>query len=320
MLIIGDVATRKYNPDHKVNVVEILYHDREELQYIINKYELKNVRFNAVYTQEFKEGPITYRLYSKNITPILGKILRDSFAGKLQTKVANPFFNFIFDTIKVVQQHKDFDTWEHNMKSYSFFVKNHIEDLVRFNPKFDIQIERYHRLLRKLPINQTNFLLGPYEYSPYIYVSQSELLSIVSNTMVNMSPFYKIVTDELGGISEKAFDKLLYREQITACVECLYIDVLNEYAIPQIQDTRITPSSQAVKRAFKKAIMNRASQRIDDWFGIFMVNNYKDIMGRYHNSYYNCFLNAIKVGEISISSTKDESATGETLKVNYKLN
>ncbi|MBV1929575.1 MAG: hypothetical protein KUG81_08715 [Gammaproteobacteria bacterium] len=302
MLIIGDAATKKYNEKHKVKIMEIIYHDKDELQFIINTHSLKNLTYNSPTFQEFKEGTLVYRLYSKANGLVLNKVLRDSFAGRLQTKVANPFYNFIFDTLKVIQYHEDVSIWENALKSYTFLCKNYIEGLIDHNEEFNVRIGRYHNFLRRF-YSKTLFPDKlPYMYSRHSQISRRELLTIVTETYVNKSPLHMISTEVDGEFNEAKFDALSHPQKITACVECLYVDVLNEYVIPQIQETRISPSERAVKLAFKKCVMARASQRIEPWFGFFMINFYTEIMKKYHISFYTCFKNALYVGEIHVAT------------------
>lgn len=306
MLIFGDVATNKVYPSHIIKIVEILYHDEEELEFICQKFGLEKLLFNGVHHREYYKHGKIYRLTSKKVTAILGKIMNDAFAGKCVVKVANPYINFILDTCKVVNYHGKFEDWIQRVKSYGILSALYIQDLIDLDEKYNDLISKYHNLLDKFVDVHQQLSRRSYVYHPYSAVSKGVLLATVSTKEVNHSPYHNItelfISDEDEYLSEEKFDKLTYQSKLTACVESLYIDTLNEFVVPHYKDKQMLPTDKEVFRAFKKCIMYRATQRKMRWFGIFMVDNYLELIGEYDIGFYRVFQNVLREGEVVITT------------------
>jgi|TARA_R110000822_G_scaffold152112_5_gene291313 hypothetical protein len=306
MLVFGDVATQRVYPEHEVHFVDIIYHDKLELEFIVQKYQLYRMTHNATWTHEYVKGNLTYRLFSQDICKILKKILKDSFSLKYKTVIANPFINFIFDTIKVVNYHGRFDDWVNKVKSYNFLVTTYIEDLVALDQKYDRLIDRYHKMLAPFILEQRLVAMRPYVYSAFNRASRTELLSVVTTTVVNFSPYFIIWDDfpkneETEYLNENKFNNLPYQQKVTACVESLYIDTLNEFVIPQIQETKLQPTDSEIERAFTKCIMYRASQNKMAWLGHFMLYNFFAIVDDFDIGFYHVFQNVLRTGDVVIT-------------------
>jgi len=300
MLIFGDVSTNKVNPDHEIKIVEIIYLDLEELEFIINLYNLKHLTYNSIYHQEYTQGKIKYRLFASATALILRKLLKDSFAYKYKQTIAGPFHNFILDSIKVLNYHAKLDEWFSRVQSYTFLADNYVKDILNYDNKFERILEKYHKMLTKLVDAQPNISRRPYPYHPFTIMSRNELLSIVTTTMVNSSPLHRITDNFTKGendLLEARFDGLPYQQQVTAAIESLYIDVLNEFVLPYISDTKNQPSEEEVERAYLRCIMYRATQTTTGWLGHFMLDNITEVMSDYDVGFYNVFKNVLKSGK-----------------------
>lgn len=300
MLIIGDLATNKYNPSHPVKTIEIVYIDDEELEFIINKYELRELKYVTQNYREYIKGEYLYKLFSKDLDKILAFIIKHNFALKFKPTVANPFINFVFDCTRVVKVHAKLSDWENRIRSYTFLRDRYITDLVLSETEnYDERIERYYNLLKNFAACQAEVQNLPHQYREFDDVSKYELLGVVTTTALSSSPLHKITGTN--SLNEEEFNKLRKNEQITACMECLYIDVLNEFVIPALKTWKRQLSDKEVEHVFDKCIMYRCSQPQDDWFSHFIVNNYKTLLREYHSSFYECFRNSIRSGDFIIT-------------------
>lgn len=312
MIFIGDVATNKYNPNHSVNTIEILYLDEEELNYILTKYNLKNPTVDYPYYKEYKnKNNKLFKLYSLECDKVMTKLSKDVFNKKRGTVIANPFINFVFDCCRVVKVHSRFDEWINRMESYAFLADNYIEELVSLNKKYDNLIDRYFKMLRNFK-DLEKYTNGPYKYSSLpVNISKYELLEIVTTVAINRSALYRIMgsTKEMEEYNKDIFINLSYQEAIDAVMECLYIDVLKEYVIPTISKLKRQPTDEEVERQFHKAMMWRASQVKDDFISGFVINNYYVILGEYDSGFYRAFCNSLKNGDITIPLSQSSEIT-----------
>tara|TARA_R110000822_G_scaffold302649_2_gene426990 strand:+ start:38869 stop:39783 length:915 start_codon:yes stop_codon:yes gene_type:complete len=304
MLIIGDVATRKFNPNHKIRSVEIVYHDFEELEFILIKYDLKIMKHNSLHHQIYMKDGVEFRLYDKKQDKVFIRFMNQNMDRKMRVTYCNPFYNFVLDTTRVVNFHGKFKDWVARVESYNFLSEHYVQDLVNYNEKYNGWISKLHNMLNSFVINQRQVATRPYCYHK-CDIEREELLQVVCTTYLNFSSLYRIWEifdkDNKYKRSERRFYVLSYQEQITACVDSLYIDVITECIIPYIKDTRMQPEDEVVDKAFLKCIMYRASQTTDKWFGQFMIDNYKEIVDCYDISFYNCFRNTLRIGEINIT-------------------
>lgn len=305
MLIIGDVSTKKFNNKHIVRVIEIIYHDSEELELIFTHYNLPRPETLGSTYNEIKLGEFTYKLYSKNLCKIFSKIMKDSFARKGEFVVANPFINFLFDSTKVVNYHAQLKSWTNSISSYTFLANEFVKDIVDMDDKYNYIIDKYHKMLFPYISCQKSIKTSPYRYNPYTTATKDKLLSIVAIHFVNMSPYNIIHEDfpenEQEYLNEKRFDQLTYHRQIIACLESLYIDTLNEFIIPYIQETKNQPDFREVYLFFQRSIMNRLSQGSMLWFNYFILENYNEIIESYDVGFYNCFVNTLREGELIVT-------------------
>tara|TARA_R110000851_G_scaffold315229_2_gene477549 strand:- start:1286 stop:2215 length:930 start_codon:yes stop_codon:yes gene_type:complete len=309
MLIFGDVATRKVYPPHEIRVVEIIYSDQEELEFITRKYELKNLVANNLYFQEFKKEHLVYRLFCVEISIVLRKILKDSFDRRFKVTVANPYINFVFDSVKVVQYHGKIDDWISRVKSFNFLGREYVQDLVDLDEKYNRWIDKYNRMLHNFVDAHQQITRRPYVYNAFKSMTRMDILKIVTTSYVNHSPLF-LITDTISNkegkadtisLNEICFNKLRYQEKITACRESLYIDVINECIIPYIEETKLQPTTKEVERFYIRCIMYRASQNESKWFSHFMINNYYEIVEDYEIGFYECFKNVLREGIVVIS-------------------
>ncbi len=302
MLIFGDTVTRKVNPSHEIKSIEIIYHDLEEFAYILNLYDLKEYTYNSVSYTEYKKKGIIYKLYNINIALILKKIVKDNFGFKYKQAIASPFTSFIFDSIKVVNYHAKFDDWLHRAESYICLGDTFIKDLISFDDKYEGYIMKQHNMLKGFVDCQPNIVRRPYTYHPYTIFTKHELLEIVTTTVINHSPL-NLMTDDYvekgNDLVESKFESFSYQQQVTAAVESLYVDTLNDFVIPYMRshDGKF-PTDKEVYRNYLRSIMYRTSQVETAWLGHFMLENFDAVIDDYDIGFYNAFMNAVKFSEM----------------------
>ena len=231
-------------------------------------------------------------------------MVKDNFGYKFKKAYADPLTNFILDSVKVVSYHAKFDDWLSRMDSFTFLADEYVQDMLAHNDIFGKLINVQHRMLKKFVNVQEKIVTRPYTYRPYNVIPRNRLLATITTSMVNYSPLHLITIEDAHlskiDLCEELFDNLTYQEKITAAVESLYIDTLNEFVIPAIKDSKYQPSDKEVYRAYKKCIMYRCTQERTSFLADFMMSNYRTILEEYEIGFYTVFKNALKGGDLTI--------------------
>lgn len=309
MLVIGDKATEKYISTFRSKSIEIVYEDEEELDFICLMFKLKNARYQDLYFREYVANDMVYKLYHKDVNKIFKKIFKDLIVRKFSIKYANPFINFIFDSVRVVRMHAKFEEWKQRIDSYTLLSKLYVIDLVKIDEIYDTRIDRMHRMLNNFG-DCARYVGG----KPYVYygfdkstIEEIQALQIVSTSSLNFSPYYRMLNKYVSNntpnhFEETVFDKFSYQDQLTAILECLYIDTITEFIIPFTTVHEKNPTEEEVSRAFDKCCMYRASQTVEPWIGHFIINNFYELQEDFHISFYDCYLNSIEKEQLTINT------------------
>jgi hypothetical protein len=296
MLVIGDISIQSVNKKADIRNVEIIYSNTNEKQYTKTVLDIQGIGSRiGVGSELFIANKKTnVILHDASSFPALKEVIRLSSATGLFFKIATPSINYVFDRAKIYNINRNFQEWERRVKSFSFLDRKYIQ------PYRDIRDDNTLRVIncRSLSLgsfirSDSNIFNSPYKYKVFDKYTRRSLLEIVTTKELNASNLKKIIFIESGLLLPTQWKNLNNEEKIEAVMERLYIDVINEFIIPYLEDFKCSPNNLDVFENFKNCIMYMGSQKTEEWFYRFAVKNYEELLLRYNTGFKKAFINAI---------------------------
>lgn len=281
MLIVGDAAIKAINPKTSVDSIEVLC-DPENEKKVLEELGVKQTTFMKI-----DEGT---KLYRKGITPLLlistvGRpYLRLLIKKNMATdnlKVAIPSINYMYLASLCNFRFKNPNSWirivnqVRNLEDY--FYKSFItEDSIKKNLTISKFVSRYFEKAMYIDKNKIT-RIGFKTYSRYV------LSGIISN---EGNLVYRRLT--LPGneeyLSFSVFKDLNRNAKITASIQIIYLDLINEHLVPEYEITGSYPLEHKWKNLFNKSIMDFCLEENTQFRG-FMQEFVLDNLDEIHNFY-----------------------------------
>lgn len=284
MLVIGDLNV-KDNLGYPVEVLhrEYICEDRVEIDYYIKLFNLqpKHLVFNNNITLTYYKNSKTYSFYDSSNYVMLQKLYVNSAGSKFKPRYADKLMEWATCKTRVRFVHKDVYSWCNRIETYLLLSK-----------ELESYDGRTRAIIESLGNGLTSWSITNYGIDRKLHVSREfiefkkedlyKLVSLKKNSSVYLSILLNPYNYDNDTIVEIKFNKLSFDDKIQAFMEKLYVDTINDYVVPYIEDHKKMPDN--IFELFLKTYMNTVSKYANYGFNHFGLHHYETILNYFDES------------------------------------
>lgn len=298
MLIVGDAAIKANDPTYVVDSMEVLCDPSKEKE-VLKELGVTATTYMKIdnNTKLYKKGITPIVLISTDKKPYLRLLVKKNMAFE-SLKIATPSINYMYLASMCNLRFKNPNIWFKILKQvkkleHDFYRSFITEDSIEKNLTISKFVGKYFaesQYIDKNPIKRIGF-------KKYTRYSISGIISEKNSTV------YRRLTlpgnDEY--FNKNIFKELNHEAKINVCLMVIYMDLINEFLIPEYEIVGSYPFEHRWRNLFNKSLMDFCLEENTSFRGFmqeFVLNNIEQVYNYYDSEVIRRFINASLKKEI----------------------
>ena len=281
MLVIGDLNSNNLIHDNfKILNKEFICEDSNEIVNHVEKFKLKkqNIINANNYSISYKKRGTIYTFHDASNYLILESLCKLSANTKFKTKYASKLSEWAICKSRLKFVHDKVESWANRVETYLDLN----DELDKYSPDIKKKVNSMSIGLTASNIKTYGIKKSPYKFREFDTYTKNSLYELVSKNSNSM--YKKIVLNPHSNKSDdyavdNLFNKLSYDQKINAFIEKIYVQMINEYVIPELEIYKRIPTN--LFEIFIITFMNIASHYSSFTFINFGIHNYYNIIGNF---------------------------------------